>query len=358
MKGIAIMEYMTKKQLETLDINSLDEKTRSEIEKIKDELVLSDQGIMTFGNGAKKNLNEFSRNLLQKVKVKDNQEISDLLTDLMSELSTIDSTAVIGQKKSIFRKFRAFKDIQAFVSRYNNVADVIDSVKKKLEEEAYQLLKDVELLQSYIEKDYEYINELDIYIFAAELKLKEYEDKIKEMKRMIDESDMMAVQALGIEEGIKNRLSKKVYDLKLIRTNAILNIPQIRIIKDGDLAIIDAIQSSIDNSIPIWESQMVAIITLASQKKGTDMKRAVQNTTDNLVRVSSELVKTGAIAIAEEVQKGVIDMDALKYSSQNLMDTITEVRRINLEGMQKVEEGTKELGLINANLNKALLIEG
>ena len=92
-----IMKYMTKRQLETLDVNSLDERTRTEVEKIKDELVLSDQGIMTFGNGAKKNLNEFSRNLLQKVKVKDNQEISDLLTELMSELSTIDSATVVGQ---------------------------------------------------------------------------------------------------------------------------------------------------------------------------------------------------------------------------------------------------------------------
>lgn len=352
------MEYMTKRQLETLDVNSLDERTRTEVEKIKDELVLSDQGIMTFGNGAKKNLNEFSRNLLQKVKVKDNQEISDLLTELMSELSTIDSATVIGQKKSIFRRMRAFKDIQAFVSKYNNVADVIDSVKKKLEEESYQLLKDVELLQVFIEKDYEYINELDKHIFAAELKLKEYEFKIKTMKTNIDESDMMAVQALGLEESLMNRLSKKIYDFKLIRTNAVLNIPQIRLIKDGDLAIIDAIQSSIDNSIPIWESQMVAIITLASQKKGTDMKKAVQNTTDNLIRVSSELVKAGAIEIAEEVQKGVIDLDALKYSSQNLMETIAEVKRINAEGMQKVKDGTKELGIINTNLNKTLLIEG
>lgn len=92
------MEYMTKRQLETLDVASLDERTRTEVEKIKNELVLSDQEIMTFGNGAKKNLNEFSYNLLQKVKVKDNQEISDLLTELMSELSTIDSATVIGQK--------------------------------------------------------------------------------------------------------------------------------------------------------------------------------------------------------------------------------------------------------------------
>lgn len=350
-------KYLTKKDFELLDVNTLDNNKKDAIIAIKEKTNLSYECTLNFGSEASAKLREFSNNLLKSTKLKDSPEVGGILTDLMGELEKVDSNTLLSYKPTFFKKLFKIDDLKNFISKYDDVASVIDDIKQKLESVQYELLKDVELCDKHLMQNERYINELDNYIYAGKLIYQEENNKIEEELMNIDKDDVLAVNELNQKQNALNRLSRKLYDLELIKANAVQNIPQINLIKEGDAAIIEKIQTSINTAIPLWETQMVIAITLVRQRNGIDIQKSVTDTTNRLLSINGELLKAGSIDIAKEVQKGVIDIEVLKNNNKQLIETFKEIKKITLQGEETREKALLELGMLQSSLNDTLLIE-
>lgn len=337
------------------DISTLPVEKQETILAIKDKLELNHQGIMNFGVEASNNLNEFSTTILQEVKVKDVPEIENLVTDLMTSIGSLDTDTLMKNKPSFFKRLFKIDDVQTFIRKYDDVESVVLDIKSKMQSAQMQMEKDIVMLDSFIEQNLKYIDELDSYILAGTIKAKEVSAEIEATKKTIDEQDTLAIQELHRMENALERLNKKLFNLKLLRETAVQNIPQISLIQQGDCVSIDNIQSSIDSAIPLWESQIVIAITLARQKNVVDLQSNVVKTVNEMIKNNSELVKTNALTIAKQMEEGIIDVEVLKKSSQNLIETLQGVKQIRIEGEKKRDQALKALADNQAKLTKVIM---
>lgn len=360
-ENIITKTYMTKKQMDNLEIDTLEEGRKSRILALHDGLDMSDESILNFGSKATQNLSEFSGAMLRTIKLKDFPEIDSIIMDLMDELKKVDSETLLSYKPSFLERLFGGdgldKFLKNFTNQFDNASDVIQEIKKKLEDAKFQLNKDMTMCTQFLDQNLVYINDLDDCLFAAKMKLQEVQEEIDEEKRTLDKEDTLAVDDINGKQEKINRLERNIQDLYLIRESAIQDRYRLRIIKEGDAALIEKIKTSVNMAIPLWQSQMLVAFVVARQQNCADLEKAVSDTTNNLISMNAELVKTGAIKIAKELQRGIIDVDVLKTSSQKLAETFTEVRKINLEGKQKRLQAIEELGHNDMNLNKATLLE-
>ena len=192
---------------------------------------------------------------------------------------------------------------------------------------------------------------------AGRMRVDEERKKLAEEQVEIDKTDMLAVHSFNARQNEVDRLDRKVHDLSLMREIAIQNIPQIMLIRDGDGVLIEKIQSSINSAIPLWESQMVIAIQLLRQKGALAIQRGVANTTNNLIAKNSELLKSGSLEVAKELERGIVDVEVLKKNSENLIKTLEGIRNIRAEGYQNRLKATQELGQIQSRLNEQLLLQ-
>lgn len=339
------------------DISSLSEIRQREILELKNGLELTHQGIMNFGVEASNNLNDFSTTILQEVKVKDVPEIGTLVQDLMDNINSIDPESLLKSKPSFFKRMFHVEDVQGFIKKYDNVEAVILDIKSKMQSAQMQIEKDIVMLDTFIEQNLKYINDLDSYILAGTLKKKDAELEIEKLKNEINPEDTLAVQELNRYQNALERLDKKIYNLKLLRETAVQNIPQIVLIQQGDCVAVDNIQSSIDSAIPLWESQIVIAITLARQKNVVDLQSNVVKTINEMIRNNSELVKSNALSIARQMESGMIDVDVLKKSSQNLIETLDGIKKIRIEGEKQRDEALRVLTDNQAKLTQAIIAQ-
>lgn len=351
------MNELTKKDLDDLKLETLSVEKKEAIIAIKDKMDLSYESTLNFGSEASLNIREFSNNLLKTVKIKDCPDFENILSDLMGELNKVDTNTLLASKKSIFKKIFKVDDLKKFISRYDDVSQVIEGIKVKLEDIQYELMKDVQLCEKQLIQNMNYIEELNNYIYAGKLKYKEEKEIIDEELLKVNKSDNLAVATLNQRQNDLNRLDRKLYDLELIKANAIQNIPQINLIKEGDSAIIEKIQTSINTAIPLWETQMVISITIVRQRNGIDIQRSVSDTTNKLLSMNSELLKVGSIDVAKEIQKGVIDIDVLKNTNKQLIETFKEISKITMQGEDMRAKAISDLTNLQTDLNNVLLIE-
>ena len=355
------MEYLTKTQMQNLDLNSLTDEKKNKILSLKNGLNMSDDSIMEFGSSATKGMSDFSSTMLKTIKLKDFPEIDNIVGELMTELEKVDSNTLLSYKPSflqrVFKVNTVEKFVKEFASQFENASDVINGIKKKLEDAKFQLRKDMTLCDNCMEQNLIHINELDDCIFAGKLKLKEIHNEIDQDLADLDKEDTLAVHMVSMKQSAENRLEMSVRDLCLIRENAVQNMQQLRLIKEGDAVLIEKIKKSINMAIPLWESQMLVAFIITRQQNGVDLEKAISDTTNNIITMNSELVKSGAIKIAEELQRGIIDIEVLKASSQKLMETCQEVKKINMEGKEKRLAAIEELEQITIGLNEATLLE-
>lgn len=337
------------------DIATLPKEKQEEILEIKDGLELNHQSIMNFGKEASANLNDFSTTILQQVKVKDVPEIEGLVEELMSSIGQIDTETLLVHKPTLFQKLFHTQSIQTFIRKYDNVESVVFDIKSKMQSAKMQLEKDVAMLDTFIEQNLKYIDDLDKYILAGTIKKNESLIELNRMKADSDPDDALAMQELNRYQNSIERLEKKLYNLKLLRETAIQNIPQISLIQQGDCVSIDNVQASIDSAIPLWESQIVIAITLARQKNVVDLQASVIKTINDMIQGNSELVKSNALSIARQMESGMIDIDVLKKSSQNLIDTLEGLKQIRIEGEKKRNEALKSLEENHIKLSKAIM---
>lgn len=348
---------LTKKDFDTLDLSTLDDSRREAILNIKDNIELSYEDTLDFASSASKNLTEFSSDLLKTMKIKDTPEVEGLITELMAGLEKVDVDTLTERKPSFFKKLFKVDELKSFIVRYEDVESVIDNVKGKLEDANYQLQKDIEVCNRYLDQNLKYINELDNFIMAGKIRVQEEQEDLNAAKREADETDLLQVQLLNSRQNELDRFDRKIHNLLLMREIAVQNIPQIMLIRDGDGVLIEKIESSINSAIPLWESQMVIAIQLMRQKGALAIQRAVTKTTNNLIEKNGELLKSGSIEVAKELEEGIVNVETLKKNSQNLIDTLEAIKTIRAQGKEKRLQATQELGLLQTKLNEQLMLE-
>lgn len=350
------MSYLTKKNLDMVSLDGLTDKKKNEIMQIKNGLSLAYEDVLDFGSSASKNLSNFSSELLSVMKVKDAPEVDTMLVELMGDLAEVDCDSLLKKKPNLLKKIFKIDDLQNFMVKYEDVQTVINTVKKKLEQTQFQLKKDIELCDRYLEQNFQYIEDLDNYIMAGKLKVEEEKENLVVEERTLDKEDQLAVHEFSAKQGDLERLDRKVHDLTLMREIAIQNIPQIQLIKGGDAVLIEKIQSSINSAIPLWESQIVIAIELMRQKGALTVQKSISDTTNKLIAKNSELLKSGSIEVAKELERGIVDIETLKKSQENLIQTLESIKTIRQNGREQRLQVANELGQIQGKLHEALLL--
>ncbi len=342
-------------------VQELSPEDRKRVDDIKKEINLTDSSIaVEFGVGAQKHLSEFSATILSNVRNKDSGEIGELLTDLMGEIKSLDVDE-LGEKKGFLQNLPFFKETQKKVDnmmvRYDTVESSINKIESRLEQSRTGLVKDIVVFDQLYEKNLDYFKEIQYHIVAGEEVLRETRDEVIPRLRQeaIDSGEQMDAQLVKDFEDSLNRFEKKVHDLKLSKTMAIQVAPQIRLIQNNDKLLVDKIQTAILNTVPLWKSQMVIALGLQNQQAALQMQREVSDTTNELLRKNSEMLKQNTTGVLEESERGIIDLETLQQVNKDLIETIEQGIIIQREGRQKRILAEQELLKLEENLKQTLL---
>lgn len=344
----------------TKQVEKITPAERQKIDEIKHNIDLMDsQTTEQFGVGAQKNIAAFSETILSQIKSKDAGQIGDIMTDLMVKVKDADIDG--SDDGNFFKKLPFFNKIsnntEKYLAKFQTVETQIDKIESELDRARMGLLKDIGVLDNLYQKNVEYFNDLQLYIFAGEEKLQELKtDTLPGLRQeAVASNDPMATQLVNDFENTVNRFEKKVFDLRLSKTMAIQTAPQIKLIQNNDKALVDKIQTAILNTIPLWKSQMVIALSLSKQKSGIEMQKSVSQTTNDLLRKNSEMLKTNTIDVARESEKGIVELETLKKVNDDLISTIDETLKIQKEGQARRLAAEQELLKIEDTLKQSLL---
>ncbi|EKV57632.1 toxic anion resistance family protein [Brachyspira hampsonii 30446] len=345
------------------DMNSVSSKqfTPEELAKINEvsnNINLKDSvSIMSYGSAAQNKMVQFSENTLSNVMNKDLGEVGDAITDVITELKSFDIENET-KGKGIFGFFKkATNNLTKLKTKYTNVETNIDNIVKTLEAHQRNLLKDISILDQMYNYNLEYLKELEIYIEAGKQKLNQLttnEIPALEAKAMASNSTEDAQMARDIKD-LANRFEKRIHDLELTKTISIQTIPQIRLVQNNNVIMTEKIQSTITNTIPLWKNQMVLAIGLHHSNEAAKAQRAVTDTTNELLRKNAEMLKTSTIETAKEAERGIVDIETLKHTNQQLISTLDEVMKIQTEGREKRKAAEAELRNIENELKTKIL---
>lgn len=317
------------------------------------------QSVLAYGAVAQEKLSEFSQAMLNHVQVQDVGPIGDSLNELMYQLNAADPEELRAQENNIFKRVfgKVKQSIYEVTAKYQKVGAQIDKIAVKLDHEKDGLLKDNLMLEQLYHKNKDYFDALNIYIAAGELKIEELQTKIipEAMKKAQDSGDQMDVQIANDYTQFLDRLDKRTHDLKLAREITIQQAPQIRLIQNTNQALAEKIQASINTAIPLWKNQVVIALTLLRQKDAVTAQRQVSETTNDLLKKNSEMLKISAIETAKENERGIVDIETLQKTQDDLLETIQETLRIQQEGKTKRRAAENELANMEDQLKQKLL---
>lgn len=351
-------EVTDEKIEKSLNYDELSESEKKAVDEFITKIDVMDQNIvLQYGAKAQNKISAFSDTVLEDVKTKDIGDTGDLLASLVGEIKSFNSS--IGtSKKGIFKLFNsAKKEISTIIAKYNKIEKNVDTIENSLEKNKVTLLKDIALFDTMYDKNLEYFKEISLYIIAGERKLEELKNKtLPAAKAKFEEThEQLDAQKIQDLENQINRFEKKIYDLKTTRIISIQMAPQIRLLQNNDAELVEKIQSSITNTIPLWKNQMVLALGINNSKKALESQQAVSNLTNDMLKKNSETLKQGSIEIAEEAEKAIIDIETLKKTNQDLIETIDNVIKIHEEGHAKRMEAEAELENIEKELKSKLI---
>ncbi|MBR2156114.1 MAG: toxic anion resistance protein [Clostridia bacterium] len=345
----AVMDIYTQQAgLTEADLKAVDE--------FSEKIDLKDSGIiLQYGAACQKKIASFSDSALEGVRTKDLGAAGDMIADLMAELKGFSVEEKDGGFLGFFKK--AGNEMTRLKARYDKAEVNVNKITEVLEGHQNQLLTDIVMLDKMYEMNLGYFKELTMYIMAGKKKLeKERTTTLPEMKAAAEASGQAQdAQAANDFAAMCDRFEKKLHDLELTRTISIQMAPQIRLIQNGDTLMAEKIQSTINNTIPLWKNQMVLALGMANSQQAMDAQAAVNALTNELLAKNAETLKEGAIAIAEESEKSIVDIETVKYTNEQLIATLDEVLRIQEEGRQKRRAAEAEIGRIEAELKSKLL---
>ncbi|XAV13835.1 toxic anion resistance protein [Caldifermentibacillus hisashii] len=315
--------------------------------------------ISLYGTQAQSKLMNFSSTMLDHVKSGNIGEIGEIITDLMKKLDQVNPDELQVEKRNIFSRMfgKMSRSVNEILARYQKTGAQIDRITVRLEHCKNTLIKDNTLLDQMYEKNKEYFQALNIYIAAGEVKLEELHTKlIPELKRKAEQSgDQMAYQEVNDMIQFADRLEKRLHDLKLSRQITIQSAPQIRMIQNTNQTLMEKIQTSITTAIPLWKNQIAIALTLLRQRKAVEAQKQVSQTTNDLLLKNSEMLKTNSIEVAKENERGIVDIETLKKTQENLVSTLEETLRIQAEGRAKRHQAEQELVTMEVQLKQKLL---
>ena len=351
-------EVTDEKIEKSLNYDELSESEKKAVDEFITKIDVMDQNlVLQYGAKAQNKISAFSDNILEDVKTKDIGDTGELLANLVGEIKSFNSS--IGtSKKGIFKLFNsAKKEISTIIAKYNKIEKNVDAIESNLEKNKVTLLKDITLFDTMYDKNLEYFKEISLYIIAGERKLEELKNKtLPAAKAKFEEThEQLDAQKIQDLENQINRFEKKIYDLKTTRIISIQMAPQIRLLQNNDAELVEKIQSSITNTIPLWKNQMVLALGISNSKKALESQQAVSNLTNEMLKKNSETLKQGSIEVAKEAEKAIIDIETLKKTNQDLIETIDSVIKIHEEGHAKRMEAEAELENIEKELKSKLI---
>lgn len=333
---------------------------KKKIETISQQIKpLDHDGLLQFGTNLQQSMSQFSHQMLDEVQSKDMGPVGDSLSQLMGKLKSVNPNDLDPNKQSklkrIFRRTKA--SINEVFSRMQSVSSQIDRITIQLDKHKENLTKDVELLDGLYDQNKKYFDDVTLYIAAAQRKKQQIQSEtIPELQEKAHNSgNQMDIQAVADMEQFVDRLDKRIYDLQLSRQIAIQTAPQIRMIQNVNQALAEKIQSSILTSIPLWKNQMAIALTLMRQRNAVSAQRAVTDTTNDLLTQNASMLKQNAIETATENERGIVDIETLKTTQNDIIETIEQTLQIQQDGRQKRQAAEKELNGLENDLKQHLL---
>ena len=311
--------------------------------------------ILQYGAGTQKKMADFSDTALENVKMQDLGEIGDLITNVVGELRDFDAQDDGGRFFGFFKKQSS--KIENLKNKYDKAEVSIEKIKDSLQQHQVRLLKDSAMLDKMYEQNLNYFKELTMYILAGKKKLEETRNgKLAALKNkaMMSELPEDAQAARDLDEKC-NRFEKKLHDLELTRTIAMQTAPQIRLIQNNDTVMVEKIQTTIVNTIPLWKSQMVLALGIAHSAEAAQAQRQVTDITNELLRKNAEMLHTATVETAKESERGIVDLETLQKTNADLIQTLDDVMRIQMEGRQKRQAAESEMRRMEDELKRKLL---
>lgn len=312
--------------------------------------------VLKYGNAAQTKISQFSDKILEDVKTKDTGAISDMLTNLVAELKGFDVDE--GKKGGFFGLFKkAGNSITQLRAKYDKVEENVAQIILSLQNHQKQLISDCKMLDELYAQNEQYYHELTLYIIAGEIKLKKLREE--ELPPMLAKAQQTAdpadAQAANDFSQLIERFEKRIHDLKLTRMVSVQMGPQIRLMQNNDNVLAERIQSTIANTIPLWKSQMVIAMGMQHAESALNAQKSVTDMTNELLRSNAERLKMGTIETAKEAERGVVDIETIRTANTALIDTLTEVQKIQREGAQKRAAASIELGRLEKELRDKIM---
>ena len=315
--------------------------------------------ITDYGKEVQDQMSQFTDEVIGNVKSKEIGEIGDTLQSLVTSLNSADPEKLSGDKKpKIFRLFKKIKDsVFEMTAKYQEVSAQIGKIATKLENQENDLLKNNDMLDEMYTANQKYFQQLNTLIVGGQIRRDELNKEMAALQADVDagKADQMDVQNLQDMKAQADRLDHRLSDLMLTREITIQQAPQIRMIQNNNSVLSEKIQSSITTAIPLWKNQVAIALSLLSQKDAVKAQDAVANTTNELLKKNSEMLHESTVDVAKASQRGLVDVDTLKETQENLISTIQEVMQIQSEGTQKRQAIEGELAQMEDHLKTALI---
>ena len=345
---------------DSLNYDSLSAEEKAAIDEFVQKIDVNDSTqVLQFGAKAQSKISQFSDSVLEGVKTKNIGEVGDVLANLVGEIKSFDADITLDSKANIFSKFfnNAKKQLNTLVAKYSKIETNVDRIEKQLENHKLQMLKDIAIFDTMYEKNLEYFKEISLYIIAGEKKLEELRNvELPKLRQIAQGSgEQLDVQKVQDLENTINRFEKKIYDLKTTRVISIQMAPQIRLLQNNDAELVEKIQGSITNTIPLWKNQIVLALGINNARQALGTQKAVTDLTNDMLKKNSEILKQGSIEIAQESERAIVDVETLQATNKNIIETLDKVIEIHENGRIKRQEAEIELQNIEKELKDKML---
>lgn len=339
-----------------LDDSILTAEERRTVDAFAQQIDLTNSAmVLQYGAGTQKKMADFSESALENVRSKDLGEVGELLAGVVKELKTFDEEEEKGGFFGIFKK--ASNKIETMKAKYAKAETNVNEIVKVLEKHQVQLMKDSALLDKMYDLNLTYFKELSMYILAGKKKLAEV--RSTQLQELLNKAKLSGLpedaQAAKDLDSLCSRFEKKIHDLELTRMISIQTAPQIRLVQNNDTLMVEKIQSTIVNTIPLWKSQMVLALGVEHSAQAAAAQREVTDMTNELLKKNAEKLKMATIETAKESERGIVDMETLKATNESLISTLDEVMNIQREGRQKRQEAEEGLRSMEQELKAKLL---
>lgn len=337
-----------------LDDSVLSDEERRQVDEFAKQIDLHNStAILQYGVGTQKKMADFSGSALENVKTKDLGEVGDMLSDVVTQLKGFDE-----EEKGFLGIFKKpANKLEAMKAKYSKAETNVNKICEALEDNQVQLLKDISILDKMYDLNLTYFKELSMYILAGKKKLAETRET--ELPQLLAKAKASGLpedaQAARDLEALCDRFEKKLHDLELTRMVSIQTAPQIRLVQSSDTMMVEKIQSTIVNTIPLWKSQMVLALGVTHAEQAARAQREVSDMTNELLKKNAEVLKVSAIESAKESERGIIDMETLKTTNANLISTLDEVMKIQADGREKRRVAEEEMRVMENDLKTKLL---